>query len=204
MTVHPSGLWSWDACKDKVASLRGRLGFPDEDHLRFLGLRVDLGDGSVTDDLTGERLWGEDPWSRYMVQTVFYVLSGYSEAEHVEPSGRLISSKQLRGARFGDLDNRRTRDKIIERFCGDSETLVACAEKLEGRRVEFNYGDVAVRLKALPLVPLTIVLSCESAEFEADARVFYDDSVQGYLDVERINFLTNLAVSRLALASRRL
>lgn len=204
MTVQPSGLWSWDACKSKVASLRGRLGFPDDDKLRFLGLRVELGDGSLTDDLTGDRLRGEEPQSRYMVQMVFYVLSGYSEAEHVETSGRLMSYKQLRGARFGDLDNRRTRDKIIERFCGAPEALVVCAEKLEGGRIEFPYGDVAVRLDAFPLVPLTIVLSCESAEFEADARVFYDDTVQGYLDMERINFLTSLAVSRLAAASRRL
>ncbi|MFH2110777.1 MAG: DUF3786 domain-containing protein [Candidatus Bathyarchaeota archaeon] len=204
MTVQPSGLWSWDACKDKLVGLRGRLGFPDQGELRFLGLSVDLGDGSVTDDLTGGRLRGEDPWSRYMVQTVFYVLSGYSEAEHVETPGRLMSYKQLRGARFGDLDNRRTRDRIIERFRGDPGALVACAERLEGERVEFPYGDVAVRLEALPLVPLTIILSCESAEFEADARVFYDETVQGYLDVERINFLTNLAVSRLAAASKRL
>ena len=84
------------------------MGFPDEGELRFLGLRVDLGDGSVEDVLTGGRLTGVDPWSRYLVQAVFYVLSGYSEAEHVEPSGRLITYKQLRGARFGDLDNRRT------------------------------------------------------------------------------------------------
>jgi len=200
MIAQPPGLWSWDTCKGKVTSLKGRLGFPDKEELGFLKLTIDLRDGAVMDDLTGRQLKSVDTWSRHMVQTVYYVLSGYSEAEHVKPSGRLISSKQFRGARFGDLDNRRVRNRIIERFREDPEALVACVEKLGGGSVEFPYGDVAVRMGALPLVPVTIVYNSETEEFDADVRVFYDVSVQEFLDTERINFLTNLTVSRMATA----
>jgi hypothetical protein len=44
---------------------------------------------------------------------------------------------------------------------------------------------------------LTFVLSSADAEFPVDARIFYDENIESYLDVERINFLTNLTISRL-------
>ena len=50
---------------------------------------------------------------------------------------------------------------------------------------------------ALPLIPLTFVLSSSDDEFPVDARIFFDENIESYLDVERINFLTNLTIARL-------
>jgi hypothetical protein len=200
MSCTSSVLWSWEQCRDRLRNLRGRLGFHEKYALEFLGLSVDLADGSVMDMLTGENIYGNDSWSRFVTQAIYFVLSGYSESEHHEVTGRLVTSKQFSGALFGDLDNSRTRQRIVEEFSDDLSALKMCAERLGGREIEFAYGDIAMKLEALPLIPITIVLSVEDEEFQADARIFYDETIQKYLDAERTNFLTILTVGRLTAA----
>ena len=197
-----SGLWSWEQCRDRLRNLRGRLGFHEKYALEFLGLSLDLADGSVMDMLTGENINGNDSWSRFVTQAVYFVLSGYSESEQHEVTSRLVTSKQFSGALFGDLDNSRIRQRLVEEFSDDPLALKMCAKRLGGREVEFAYGDMAVKLEALPLIPITIVLSVEDEEFQADAHIFYDETIQKYLDAERTNFLTILTVGRLIAAKR--
>jgi hypothetical protein len=63
--------------------------------------------------------------------------------------------------------------------------------------VDFPYGDVAVSLDLLPFIPLTIVLTVDDGEFPADSRLFYDETVENYLDSEQTYFLTSLTVLRI-------
>jgi hypothetical protein len=59
-------------------------------------------------------------------------------------------------------------------------------------------------LKALPLIPLTIVLYAGDQEFPGDARIFYDTSIKDVFDAEQTNFITHLTISRLITANKQI
>ena len=44
-------LWNWEKCKEKIRSLKGRLGFPDMPMLKFLEYTLNLEDGKIYDNL---------------------------------------------------------------------------------------------------------------------------------------------------------
>jgi len=196
MPTSPLELWTWRNCKEAVKSLPDRLGFPSGDQLDFLGFKLDLRNGSIRDTLIGEPVDTTQRAGRRAVNTIFYVLSAYSESAKNKPTGKLISSKQFRGTRFTKRDTFGERGKIIEVF-KETVKLETAAKSLGGKKVDFPYGDVAVSLDLLPFIPLTIVLTVDDGEFPADARFFYDETVENYLDSEQTYFLTSLTVSRL-------
>ncbi len=196
MPTNPLELWTWRYCKDSVKSLPGRLGFPARDQLEFLGYELDLKNGSIRDTLTGETVDTAQRAGRRATNTIFYVLLAYSESTEKRPTGKLISSRQFRGARFTKRDTFGERGRIIESF-KEPARLETAAKVLGGSKVDFPYGDVAISLDLLPFIPLTIVLTVDDGEFPADARLFYDETVENYLDSEQTYFLTSLTVSRL-------
>lgn len=196
MPTNPLELWTWRYCKGAVKSLQGRLGFPSGGQLDFLGFELDLKNGSIRDTLTGEPVDTSQRAGRRAANTIFYVLSAYSESPEKRPTGKLISSKQFRGTRFTKRDTFGERGRIIESF-KEPAKLETAAKSLGGINVDFPYGDVAVSLNLLPFIPLTIVLTVDDGEFPADARLFYDETVENYLDSEQTYFLTSLTVSRL-------
>jgi hypothetical protein len=196
MPTNPLDLWTWRYCKKAVKSLPGRLGYPAGDQLDFLGFELDTTDGSIRDALTGETVDTTHRDGRRATNTIFYVLSAYSKSPEKRPTGKLISSKQFRGTRFTKRDTFGERHRIIENF-KESAKLETASKALGGSKVEFPYGDVVVSLNLLPFIPLTIVLTVDDGEFPADARLFYDETVENYLDSEQTYFLTSLTVSRL-------
>ncbi|MBT6605125.1 DUF3786 domain-containing protein [Candidatus Bathyarchaeota archaeon] len=196
MPTNPIELWTWRNCKEVVKSLPGRLGFPAGDKLEFLGLELDLKNGSIKDSLTGGTVNVNQREGRRTVNTIFYALSAYSESPEKIPTGKLISSKQFRGTQFTKRDTLGERDRITQSF-EDPAKLETAATALRGSKVEFPYGDIAVNLNLLPFIPLTIVLAVDDGEFPGDARLFYDETVENYLDAEQTYFLTSLTVSRL-------
>ena len=82
-------------------------------------------------------------------------------------------------------------------FADSYKWLREAVRLLGGSEVDFPYGDYAFKINALPLIPLTFVMSLGDDEFPLDVRIFYDENIENYLDVERINFLTNLTIARL-------
>lgn len=157
---------------------------------------MDLETGSIT-DLLSDRLL--DPSSRndgQLINTIFYVLSAYSESEMEELSGKLISSKHFRGAQFTRRDTMGANYRITRHF-EDTTALEKAVKLLGGERIEFPYGDIAMTVHPMPYIPITIVLTLDDGEFPADARIFYDETIERYLDSEQTFFLTHMTISRL-------
>jgi len=196
MSTNPLELWTWKNCEESVKSLPGRLGFPAGDRLELLKFDLDLNNGSIKDVLTGGQVNVAQRAGRRAANTIFYVLSAYSESPEKKPTGKLISSKQFRGAQFTNRDTLGERYRIIKNF-EEAARLETAAKALGGSKIEFPYGDIAVSLNILPNIPLTLVLTADDGEFPADARLFYDETVENYLDSEQTYFLTSLTVSRL-------
>jgi len=192
-----SGNWSWINVRDQICKLAGKLGFPEGEHLDFLKIRVDLNDGKLLDLLNNRELDAGDHHQGFLIKTAYYILVGYAQAKSVQLTGRLIAYRNLRGAIFGDFSNIGAREKLLTLFAGGDTRLREAARLLGGYGVDFPYGDYTFKINALPFIPLTFVLSSSDDEFPVDARIFFDENIESYLDVERINFLTNLTIYRL-------
>jgi len=183
-------LWIWERCRDRLQSLRGRLGFEDAPVLRFLKLALSLEDGRVVDELRGRELAGN------VVKCIYCLLCGYADSEPVPETARLISFRQLPGGReyFKAFAQRVLRP--LERAFGDEpEKLVEAGELLGGERA--SYGDASVVIRALPLIPVTVVIWAGDSEFPAYAAMFYDSSISSYLSTEEVTILSELTSARL-------
>jgi len=59
--------------------------------------------------------------------------------------------------------------------------LIESAKRLGGSEIDFSYGDHAVRVNSLSLVPVTVVLTEEDSEFPASTGILFDESVSHYM-----------------------
>ena len=194
---HPSELWTWENCSDKMRLLPGRNGFPESSVLSFLGFELDTETGRITDTLSGVEITRGNRTYRSTTHTIFYVLSAYSDAEEAIPSGNKISSKQFRGNRFTRRGYAGETFKLVKNFNSNPDSLVKAAQVLGGEVVDFPVGDIAVELFVLPRVPLTVVLSLADEEFPAESWIYFDETVESYFDSEQTYFLTHLSVKRI-------
>jgi len=181
--------WSWERCKAKIRSLKGRLGFKESSTLKLLGLSLSLEDGMVHDDLRN------CPFPE-VAPGIYCILSSYAEAEPVPEAAKLVSFRQLPGGRaYHKAFLGRVVLSIQGVFGPKPGMLVEAAKLLGGYKVD--YGDCSVRVHSLPLVPITVVLWAESPEFQASANILFDASISHYLTTEQVAMLSQLTSERL-------
>lgn len=195
--THPNEIWTWKICSSNIKSLVGRNGFSDDPILRFLGFELDTRNGDLRDTFNGKIIDSSERSGKSVSNTIFYLLSAYSKSENIEPTGKLISSKQFRGAKFTRRDTMSERTRISREFRNEHKTLVDITKKLGGNEIVFPYGDVTIKLDVLPRIPITIILSTGDGELPPDARIFYDNTIKKYFDSEQTFFLTHLTVTRI-------
>ncbi|MDR7522275.1 MAG: DUF3786 domain-containing protein [Armatimonadota bacterium] len=189
--------------------LRARLGSQDLDRLAArsgarrlsedrLGLRcagreyvVHLPDGTVLQADGGAA----------EVEVAILLLLYLLEATGRALEGRWISFEQLPGGP-GYLASFRGRvvAPILQAFGQHPERLLEAARSLDGEPM--SLGDVAVRIPALPCVPIVYVLWRGDEEFPPGVSVVFDASVEGYLDAEVLTALAELVTRRLVAATK--
>ena len=194
---HPSELWTWENCRGKIKTLPGRNGYPDEPVLSLLGFNLDTEAGKIVDALSGDIVEPGSKSYRSVSHTIFYVLSAYSDADDILPSGKPISSKQFRGNHFVCRGYTGETFTLVNNFASKPEKLIHAAEVLGGEQVDFSVGDIAVKVHVLPRAPITIVLSLADEEFPAEAWIYFDETIEHYLDSEQTYFMVHLMVKRL-------
>lgn len=190
-------VWSWSKVKERVLSLRGRLGFEYSDNLRFLKLRLSLSDGRVYDEFTGEHRADIEP-------LVYYLLHEYAKAEKdYREIGKLIAFKDLYGGPHYMEPFRNRVLRPVERIFGSHpEILIESAEALGGEQVEL--GDAAARIRALPRIPVIVVVWAGDEEFPPSSNVYFDASITNYYTAEEATVLCEVVVKRLKDALRHL
>ena len=181
--------WNWERCKTKISSLKGRLGFKESSTLRFLGLSLSLEDGTVHDDLRNRPFPEVTP-------SIYCILFGYAEAKPVPEASKLVSFRQLLGGYAYHKAFLGRAVLSVQRVFGSKPGMLVKAAKLLGGS-EVSYGDCSVRVRSLPLVPITVVLWAESPEFSASANMLFDASVSHYLTTEQVAMLSELTSARL-------
>ena len=109
---------------------------------------------------------------------------------------RWVSFEQLPGG-AGYISSFRGRvvGPVLRAFGSHPEALAQAGAILDGEPL--GMGDAAVRLPALPRVPIAYVLWRGDDEFAPSVSVVFDASIEGYLDAEVVTVLAELATRRL-------
>jgi hypothetical protein len=137
------------------------------------------------------------------VHVAILLLLYLMEATGRPATGQWISFEQLPGG-AGYLASFRGRvvAPIMKAFGQRPERLLAAARALGGEPMAL--GDVAVRIPALPRVPIAYILWRGDDELPPSASVVFDASVEGYLDAEVLTALAELTSRRLVAAAEGL
>lgn len=186
-------IWTWEKCRTKLNTLRGKLGFPDNPDLHFLKLSLSLETGEIHDEIRNEPLPEIKP-------TIYCILSGYAEAKPTPETKQLISFSQVPGGiGYNAAFIRRAVTPLERLFGSDPKRLFSAATFFNAEKL--NYGDSSVKIHALPLVPITIILHVATAEFPASATMLFDSTISSYITTEQIAMLGQLTTLRLAHAN---
>jgi hypothetical protein len=119
------------------------------------------------------------------------------QAKTVPLAGQLISFKETPDGNFYySKFAERVERPIREAFGDNPELLLKLKDRLDADTLD--QGDAALRLFALPFVPLTCIVWKGDEEFPPSAQVLLDKTITEYLPTEDIIFLCQTAASRLS------
>lgn len=117
-------------------------------------------------------------------------------------SGNLITFRQIPDGHFYfDAFQRRARDPFVSFFGSNGRLFAKCAQEMGATPVE--NGDFGMEFRVFPRICVQLVLWEGDEEFEADATILFDESIQHQLPVEDIAVLSGSVVYRLIGLARR-
>jgi hypothetical protein len=123
------------------------------------------------------------------------VLHYLEKATGTPLSGRLVGFDQLAGGRFyGSAFRKRTEVPLAGMFAREPARLAEVAGKLGGTKG--NHGDASAVIAPLPRVVMTLIVWTGDDEMPPNAKVLFDDTVEGYLTTEDIAVLGDLVIRR--------
>ncbi|MBN1160746.1 MAG: DUF3786 domain-containing protein [Dehalococcoidales bacterium] len=130
------------------------------------------------------------------VREKILVLHYFLRASGRPLTGNLITYKELQeGINYYPTFFKRAIEPIVNNFKDSPQKLLETAAVLGGAKSD--YGDTAVTIKALPYVPLTIVLWQEDKEFPPDGNIMFDSIITDYLPTEDITIICEIIAWRL-------
>jgi hypothetical protein len=133
---------------------------------------------------------------RVSYQTGIVLLTTLAKSMGVPPSGRMVGPQELTGgALFFTGAHALATGPLAEKYGNDPAALITRAEKLGGEII--GGADAAVRIPALPLLPLYVLLWTGDRDLNARAFIGIDDRALFHLDLSGVFALTNIMVSRL-------
>jgi len=87
---------------------------------------------------------------------------------------------------------KRSQKPLCDFFSDRLDLLERAARTLGGEKTD--YGDRAVRITALPRVPVVLVCWSGDEEFQSEAHILFDSSVSSYLSTEDVAVLSQQTV----------
>jgi hypothetical protein len=184
-----------DKNPDLLASLSGAVVRLDQDGRTRLGLNALNREVSIRwPDLTfgGEGAETEIP----IQQQVLYLhyLCGAHSSNGARATGEWISFQEIPDGRFYmDAFQRRAKNPMVTSFGETPDLLLEVAMDLYGAS-PFDRGDVSVVVRALPLVPIALILWKGDEEFPPEGNILFDRSIIGILSAEDVAWLSGMVV----------
>ena len=118
-------------------------------------------------------------------------------ADGTAASGHWITYRQLPGANlFADRFTNLVTRPMLESFGSDAEGLRQAGLDIGGQPLDRS-GDIAIRFRALPGIPLGCILSLGDEEMPPSITVLFDEAAPHYLPTEDLTILASLMHSSL-------
>jgi hypothetical protein len=114
------------------------------------------------------------------VKDKILILHYLTLAKGTPAANKFIAFKDLpEGANYFPTFAKRSIEPLVRYFGRESHRLIEVASGLDGHRVD--YGGVGVTIRALPRVPVTLVLWEGDEEFPPRGNVIFDVTISDYL-----------------------
>ncbi|MGD2125778.1 MAG: DUF3786 domain-containing protein [Desulfobacteraceae bacterium] len=105
-----------------------------------------------------------------------------------------IAFQEVPDGRFYlDAFQRRAKNPMVQAFGNDPELLVKLGTEFLGA-TPFDQGDFSILIKALPLIPVALILWRGDEEFPPEGNILFDRSVSKILSAEDIAWLSGMVV----------
>jgi hypothetical protein len=184
---------------DQRLGLRNLLEAGNSNKFSFLGFWLDLETNEFHDDLQ-KNFATLELTNPTMHRQITELLAEYSQATRKPRSAKLVKFKDFPGGvAYENAFVKKAVDPIARGFSRNPEKLVAAAELMDGKRLEF--GQASVELPTFNQIPLTYILWVDE-DFPPSANILFDDSAPTYLNAEGLANLAELATWRLLLAQK--
>lgn len=178
---------AWDGYLDRLAERKEII--PDRIDLRVLDEKIVLRPEQRRAVATRP-----DPFLEIIV------LHYLANVEGKSLTGRLVKFRQLPGGNAYDAAFRqRTELPLRDAFSNEPQKLLEVAAKLGG--AEAAFGDAAVVLAPLPMIPVTVIVWKGDDEIQGDASVLFDTGCADILPTEDLAVAGSLVASALLRAN---
>ena len=109
-------------------------------------------------------------------------------------TGEWISFQEVPDGKFYlDAFHRRAKNPMVQAFGPRPELLLKLAGEVFGAE-PLNQGDVSVLVKALPLVPVALLIWKGDEEFPPEGNILFDRNILKMLSAEDIAWLSGMVV----------
>ena len=127
-------------------------------------------------------------------QQILFLHYLYGTSSGAKISGEWISFQEVPDGRFYmSAFLKRAKDPLLDHFGKNPKIFVELTRNAYGA-VPFDHGDHSVIVKALPLVPIAIVIWEGDEEFPPDGNILFDRSISNILSAEDIAWLAGMVI----------
>ena len=126
-------------------------------------------------------------WSKILI--LHYLV----KSEGLPLTGTWVNFRQIPGgSTYYPAFVKRSQKPLCDFFSDRLDLLERAARTLGGEKTD--YGDRAVRIPALPRVPVVLVCWSGDEEFQSEAHILFDSTVSSYLSTEDVAVLSQQTV----------
>jgi hypothetical protein len=126
-------------------------------------------------------------WSKILI--LHYLV----KSEGLPLAGTWVNFRQIPGgSTYYPAFVKRSQKPLCDFFSDRLDLLERAARTLGGEKTD--YGDRAVRIPALPRVPVVLVYWSGDEEFQSEAHILFDSTVSSYLSTEDVAVLSQQTV----------
>jgi hypothetical protein len=134
---------------------------------------------------------------------LLHYLYGAWSSSGARIKGEWISFQEVPDGKFYlDAFHRRAKNPMVQTFGEQPELLVKLAKESFGA-VSSDQGDVSVVIKALPLVPVALIIWKGDEEFPPEGNILFDRNIIEILSAEDMAWLSGMVVYPLVGMARK-
>ena len=177
---------------ERIAKRSGAIFFTTEDgkdgiSIDFLNRKIDISwpDLEFSDGVGAKEV---------PIQQQVLLLHYLNMTQDVEIANEWIAYQEVPDGKFYlDAFIRRAKNPMVQGFGDNPELLAKLATEVYGA-TPMEQGDLAVKIQALPLVPVVLILWKGDDEFPPEGTILFDRSVSRVLSAEDIAWLAGMIV----------